>query len=107
MKAATPSATTRAAPADPSGPGNLLQLIRGYDAVSRAELVHRTGLSRSTVCQRVDALLAHDLVVEARAPLPSRGRPPSLLTFNARGGLILAADIGGRSTRLAVTDLAG
>ena len=48
-----------------TGAGSLLRLIRNGEAVTRADLVRRTGLARSTVAQRLDALLAHQLVYEA------------------------------------------
>jgi len=38
-----------------TGAGSLLRLIRNGEAVTRADLVRRTGLARSTVAQRVDA----------------------------------------------------
>ena len=40
-----------------TGAGSLLRLIRNGEAVTRADLVRRTGLARSTVAQRLDALL--------------------------------------------------
>ena len=46
----TPGVATR-------GAGEMLALIRGGRASTRAELVEETGLARSTIAQRVDALL--------------------------------------------------
>ena len=45
--------------------GALLRLIREGVAVTRADLARETGLARSTVAQRVDALLEQGLVYEA------------------------------------------
>ena len=53
-----------------TGAGSLLRLIRNGEAVTRADLVRRTGLARSTVAQRLDALLAHQLVYEAGGSRP-------------------------------------
>ena len=52
-------------PTSPTGAGRVLSLIRDGEAVTRADLARRTGLARSTVAQRVEALLAHRLVYEA------------------------------------------
>jgi predicted NBD/HSP70 family sugar kinase len=89
------------------GAGSVLRLIRDGHAVTRAELARRTGLARSTVAQRVDALLAHELVYEAGDSASTGGRPPTVLAFNHEAGVVLAADLGATHSRLAVSDLAG
>src|ERR687896_416729 len=61
------------------GVGTLLQYLRDGVPRTRSELAAATGLGRSTVAQRVDALLASSLV---------------------------GADVGATHVRLAVTDLA-
>jgi predicted NBD/HSP70 family sugar kinase len=88
-----------------SGAGSVLHLIRNGDAVTRAELARRTGLARSTVAQRVDALLAHKLVYEAGGSASTGGRPPTVLAFNDGAGVVLVADLGATHSRLAVCDL--
>jgi predicted NBD/HSP70 family sugar kinase len=91
----------------PAGAGAILRLIRGGEAVTRADLVRHTGLARSTVAQRVDALVAHGLVYEARGTVSTGGRPPTTLVFNNSAGVVLVADLGATHSRLAVSDLAG
>jgi predicted NBD/HSP70 family sugar kinase len=81
-------------------------LIRDGEAVTRAALTARTGLSRSTVSQRVDALLAHGLVYEADDSVSTGGRRPGRLAFDHRAGGVLTADLGATHSRLAVSDLA-
>jgi predicted NBD/HSP70 family sugar kinase len=88
-----------------SGAGSVLRLIRDGEAVTRAELARRTGLARSTVAQRVDALLAHHLVYEAGGSASTGGRPPTVLAFNHEAGVVLVADLGATHSRLAVSDL--
>jgi predicted NBD/HSP70 family sugar kinase len=95
---------SRSTPA--TGAGALLRLIRDGDAVTRADLARATGLARSTVAQRVDALLAHSLVYETGGSSSTGGRPPSILAFNDGGGVILSADLGATHSRVGVTDLA-
>ena len=89
------------------GAGTFLQLIRDTQGMTRSDLARITGLARSTVAQRVDALLAHELVYEAGGSASTGGRPPTLLTFNHRAGVVLVADLGATHSRLAASDLAG
>src|SRR5918992_1790172 len=89
------------------GAGSMLRLIRDGRARTHAELVELTGLSRSTVAQRVDALLARRLVVPAMPGASTGGRPPKTFAFNRDAGVVLAADLGATHSRVAVTDLAG
>jgi predicted NBD/HSP70 family sugar kinase len=87
-------------------PGDLLHLIRSGRARTRGELGQVTGLARSTVAQRIDALKSAGLIVELDEPAPSTGgRPPSLLGFNAKAGLVLAADLGANHSRVSVSNL--
>src|ERR1700742_707167 len=90
-----------------TGAGSLLRLIRNGEAVTRADLVRRTGLARSTVAQRLDALLAHQLVYEAGGSASTGGRPPTVFAFNQGAGVVLVADLGATHSRLVVSDLAG
>jgi predicted NBD/HSP70 family sugar kinase len=89
-------------------PGIILGLIRGGLAISRSDLIAATGLSRSTILQRVGVLLAAGLIVERHSARRSTGgRPPTALTLNEAAGVVLAADLGASHGRLAVCDLAG
>ncbi len=90
-----------------SGSGSMLRLIRDGEPMTRADLARSTGLARSTVAQRVDALLAHALLLETNGSASTGGRPPATLTFNRDAGLVLVADIGATHSRLAACDLAG
>ena len=90
-----------------TGAGSLLRLIRSGEAVTRADLVRQTGLARSTVAQRLDALRAHELVYEAGGTTSTGGRPPTVLMFNQGAGVVLVADLGATHSRLVVSDLAG
>lgn len=74
---------------------------------SRAELVARTGLSRGVVAQRVAELIERGLVVEGDPGPSTGGRPPRPLTFRARAGHLLVADLGATSLDVAATTLDG
>jgi len=94
-------------PTSSPGAGVLLRLIRDGQASTRAELVTLTGLARSTVAQRMEALLSQRLVVPAGGSVSTGGRPPQMFAFNREAGVVLAADLGATHSRLAVTDLGG
>jgi predicted NBD/HSP70 family sugar kinase len=87
--------------------GALLHLIREEVAVTRADLARATGLARSTVAQRVDALIAEGLVHDTGGSVSTGGRPPAVLVFNRDAGVVLAADLGATHSRVAVSDLVG
>jgi predicted NBD/HSP70 family sugar kinase len=91
----------------PTSAGALLRLIRVGTAVTRADLARHTGLARSTVAQRVDALLAQGLVYEAGGSASTGGRPPTKLVFDHEAGVVLVADLGATHSRVAVSDLLG
>jgi predicted NBD/HSP70 family sugar kinase len=93
---------------DQASPGDVLRLIREGRALTRTDVMDVTGLSRSTVMQRLGVLLSADLLLEQPEAGPSSGgRRPAALTFNQRMGVVLAADLGAQHGRLAVCDLAG
>ena len=87
------------------GPGAILNLIRDTGQVTRSELLSLTGLGRSTIAQRVDALIASGLVTPVGEAPSTGGRPPATLVFDATSGLVLAADLGATHAHLALADL--
>jgi predicted NBD/HSP70 family sugar kinase len=90
-----------------AGAGAVLRLIRHGTATTRGDLVETTGLARSTISHRVDALLAQHLLVAEGDAASTGGRPAQVLSFNREAGYVLAADLGATHARIAVTDLAG
>jgi predicted NBD/HSP70 family sugar kinase len=87
------------------GAGAMLQLIRNREATTRAELVEVTGLGRSTVAHRLEALAAHGFIRSGADGPSTGGRPPTVLEFKRDAGVVLAADLGALHARVAVTDL--
>ena len=75
--------------------------------MTRADLARVTGLARSTVAQRVDALLEKGLVHDTGGSVSTGGRPPAVLAFNRDAGVVLVADLGATHSRVAVSDLVG
>lgn len=90
-----------------TGAGALLQLMRDGQPRTRAELIQLTGLARSTVTARVDALLAAGLLTAAGEQRSTGGRPPTRLAFNPEAGVVLGADLGATHATIALTDLSG
>jgi predicted NBD/HSP70 family sugar kinase len=101
----------RAVPSDPpttarpATAGQILQLILSNQANSRSEIGRLTGLSRTAVTARVHQLMAQGLVVEHATTESTGGRPAGRLSFNASGGVVLAASIGRSRVQLAVAGL--
>ncbi|MFF4244913.1 ROK family protein [Streptomyces sp. NPDC001822] len=88
-------------------PGEVLALISSGVAVTRAEIARRTGLARSTVSHRVDALIAHGFVVEGTEAPSTGGRPPRRLSLRAHGHAIAGVDIGASHCRVGLLDING
>src|SRR4051794_9333431 len=88
-----------------TGAGGVLRLIRDGSATTRNELAQQSGLSRSTLAERVQSLLALDLLEEATGIASTGGRPPATLTFNRSAGVVLVADLDASRSRIAVCDL--
>ncbi len=101
---ASPSARSRG---EAASAGAVLRVIRDAGTLTRAELVRRTGLARSTVAQRVDTLMQHGLIHETGGGDSTGGRPPTALAFDDSSGVVLCADLGVTHARLAVCDLGG
>jgi glucokinase len=99
--------TTRTGTASPTGAGELFQLLRDGRPRTRAELANITGLARSTVAVRVDALMSLGLIAPVGDALSTGGRPPSRFALQPSARLVLAADLGASHATVAVTDLAG
>ena len=87
--------------------GHLLELVRTGQAATRGELQALTGLSRSTLGQRLDPLFAAGWLAATPGQLSTGGRPSSVLTFDTGHALVLAADLDTTHARAAVLDLAG
>ncbi len=90
-----------------AGAGELLQLMLDGKPRTRAELIRMTGLARSTVGARVDALLAAGLLTPSGEAASTGGRPPARLAFNPDAGVVIGADLGATHALVALTDLRG
>lgn len=84
--------------------GELFQLIRRGEVSTRGQLMAVTGLSRSTITQRLDSLVSAGYLVEEGHDASTGGRPPAMLAPNETPKTILAVDLGATHGRLAVLD---
>lgn len=89
------------------GISETLSLLRRKGGMTRAEIVTETGLSRSGVNLRIDALLDARLVVGSARDGVAKGRPAEVFSFNSRRGKLLAADVGATKFRAGLCDLGG
>jgi predicted NBD/HSP70 family sugar kinase len=93
---------------NPNSAGELLQLFRSGTVATRGELQRVTGLARSTVTYKVDALLTAGYLVEDGSVADlRRGRPSTRLRINDQATTVLVADLGRTHGRLAVSTAAG
>lgn len=94
-------------PAHPTGPGAVLALVRGGLATTRSELMAATGLSRSTMASRLDALTEAGHLEAAGTGGATGGRRANSFRLRPDSGVLLVADIGGAHIHTAITDMAG
>ena len=82
----------------------LLDTLRRFAPLSRAELAARTGLNRSTVSLIVNDLIEEGFIQETDLQSARIGRPGMLLELNPRGGFAIGLEIGVDFISLIVAD---
>jgi predicted NBD/HSP70 family sugar kinase len=85
--------------------GAVLDLLRHDGPLTRAELLDRTGMARSTLVEKVEVLRRHGLVRDAEVRRGTGGRPATALAFDGSGGTLLLIDLGATHATFAVSDL--
>jgi predicted NBD/HSP70 family sugar kinase len=86
---------------------DVLALFREHGELSRTDVIDISGLSRSTVNQRLTSLHEAGLISQTGAGESTGGRPSSRFAFRTDRAVILTADIGASGFIAAVCDLAG
>lgn len=89
------------------GISETLSLLRRKGGMTRTDIVAETGLSRSAVNLRIDALLTARLVSGSARETAVKGRPAEIFSFNSQRGKLLAADIGATKFRAGLCNLGG
>ena len=86
---------------------DLFQILRDGRPRTRTELSAMTGLARSTVALRIDALMRLGLVGSVGDAVSTGGRPSSQFAITASERVVLAVDVGASHVRIAISDLTG
>ena len=89
------------------GPSDLFQILRDGKPRTRTELAGMTGLARSTVALRVDALMRLGLIRPVGGAVSTGGRPSTQFALDLEGRVVLAVDVGASHVKIALSDLAG
>ncbi|WP_158862365.1 ROK family transcriptional regulator [Leifsonia sp. AG29] len=85
----------------------LLAILRDGLPRTRAQLAELTGMARSTIAARIDALSTAGLVAPAGDDVSSGGRPPARIRFNPGSRVVIAIDLGATHGVVALADLSG
>lgn len=107
------SPSTRGPALSAASHGYLLKLFRSRSGWTRQQLLETTGVSRTTLYDRLDVLFQEGLVYSAGSvpsgdgTSPARGRRSELLRFDDRGKVVLVIDAGQVHVNVCVADLHG
>ncbi|MGE6257122.1 ROK family transcriptional regulator [Heyndrickxia sporothermodurans] len=87
----------------------VLQCIREYAPISRAEISSKVNISKPTVSILVDELIQDKWVFEKGIGVASSqgGRRPIQLFFNEKAAFVVGVDIGGTKVKMIISDLSG
>ncbi|MDF1507942.1 ROK family transcriptional regulator [Robertmurraya sp. DFI.2.37] len=87
----------------------VLQCIRTYQPISRAEIAGKLNFSKPTVSILVDELVQENWIHERGIGESSSqgGRRPIQLYFNEKAAYVIGVDIGGTKVKVAISDLSG
>lgn len=83
----------------------VLNTIKTFGPIARAEVARRTGLSPAAVTGLTADLIGEGLVFEKAAGDSSGGRPPILLALNPRGGYVVGVKVTETQVIAALTDM--
>ncbi len=87
--------------------GGLLQLIRETGGLTRHDLLEQTGMSRTTLYERLDRLVRAGLIRESGREQSTGGRPAKIVSFDDRDKVVLTLDIGHTRCLVSVAGLDG
>ena len=85
-------------------PAAVLDLLRHAGPLTRAELLERTGMARSTLVEKVEVLRRHRLIRDAEVRRGTGGRPATALAFNGASRQLLLVDLGDSQGPMALID---
>jgi predicted NBD/HSP70 family sugar kinase len=85
----------------------ILNLVRKYQSISRADLMRHSGLQRSTVSVITEQLISEQWLRQGAMGESSRGRRPTFLHLNENRAGIFGINIQPVSTDIALANLSG
>ena len=85
----------------------VLNLVREYQPISRADLARRMEVARGIVSPLVNELIEDGLLVEGATGSSRRGRKPTLLHVRAHDRLAVAVDVRVSGTQVMLSDFSG
>ena len=85
----------------------VLNLVREYQPISRADLARRMGVARGIVSPLVNELIEAGLIYEGAAGTSPRGRKPTLLHLRSHDRLAVAIDVRLSETQVMLCDFTG
>ncbi|HEV2320264.1 MAG TPA: ROK family protein [Verrucomicrobiae bacterium] len=85
----------------------ILNLVRKYQSISRADLMRYSGLQRSTISVITEQLISERWLREGATVNSSRGRRPTFLHLNENRAGIFGINVQPVSTDLALANLSG
>lgn len=107
----TPGRNSSSATPPTASCGALLNIIRSSPGLTRQQLLASTGMSRTTLFERLEVLFQHGYVYQdgsaPRHELRGRGRRSELLRLDTRGRVVLVLDLGQTHARICVTTVDG
>ncbi len=83
----------------------IYQDIYQYGPISRASLIHKTGLDRNKVARSLKELLSREYIQETGFEEAERGRPPVLYRINPACHYLVGVHITRTETKIALFDL--
>src|SRR5690554_3835944 len=90
-----------------SAQSEIFQILRDGKSRTRSELATLTGLARSTVAARVDALVRTGLISSAANAASTGGRPSRQFAFDGTAQGVLGVDIGATHVHIGLSDMRG
>lgn len=85
----------------------VLETVRRFGPMSRADIARRTELTPQTITNIVPQLCEQDLVVEVGRKQGKRGSPAIMLEFNPEGAFVVGLDVDREHLTGVVADLTG
>jgi N-acetylglucosamine repressor len=85
----------------------VLNLVREYQPISRADLARRMEVARGIVTPLVNELIEQGLLVEGATGTSARGRKPTLLHVRSHDRLTVGVDVRLSETQIMLSDFSG